>query len=64
MLIKKMAGILMLILGVLIGLSVLLVNSGHTSSFFSTSDDVVAIVATVLLLAGGIYAVATSSLKK
>ena len=60
---KKVAGIWMLLLGLFILLSILLINSGHTSSYFSKSDDIVGTIFGITLLVGGGYAVKPNSKK-
>ena len=64
MLVKTIAGILMLLLGFLILSFILIINSGHTSSALSRNDDIVGLVFGIILLAGGFYAIITGKSKK
>ena len=59
MLIKKIAGFLMLIIGLFGLLSTWLLNTGHTSSSTTLTDDILPIVFSILLLIAGIYALTT-----
>jgi hypothetical protein len=60
---KKIAGILMLLLGLFILGVILIINSGHTSSAFSKSDDIVGTLFGIILFIGGIYALKPNSKK-
>jgi succinate dehydrogenase/fumarate reductase cytochrome b subunit len=64
MLIKRIAGVLMFLLGLVILLLILLINSGHTSSDLSTGDDILGSIFGLILLAGGVYAMVSRTPKK
>ncbi|HTE09670.1 MAG TPA: hypothetical protein VK645_01850 [Chitinophagaceae bacterium] len=61
---KGCAGVLMLLLGAFLLFTVLIINSGHTSSAFSTSEDVLYSVGGVFLIVGGVYAISTADKKR
>jgi hypothetical protein len=56
---KAIAGILMLVMGLLGLFFILIINSGHTSSASSRTDNILGMVVSIVFLVAGGYAVRT-----
>jgi hypothetical protein len=63
MVLKKAIGGLLVITGLLDLLLILIINSGHTSSYLSVSKDVSGIIIGILFITAGIYFVRNSTKK-
>ncbi len=61
---KRVVGLLMIFIGMFVLFFVMAINSGHTSSLSSTTEDVLYVLAGLALIAGGIFAISKSGRKR